>query len=418
MRQSNHPPRSLLTSERSSSSSRSSTSSSVSSNDRKSRSRMKCLISLGLILPALAAVIGVVAWAVSAEAVWGPNKHASKLQGPYELQNGRGGYEIPVLEERSDADFHPKSVLTVSVPDGDEQARVISRDDPDNSVPPGLNNEPIPAQQDKDAADSKDPLYYVHFVPTKDSAVTSSTPTSTSVSDLLSKIISTSGSKGKGAPQFVVFAPMPDGLGPAKNAKPRKKVRYDDEEEEEEVERKIPRKRTKIRNSDADFIHASETSRSSPQRNGESTYTNQQGNQQYYPPQPAQGSSSQRTYVKQYTQDAQQQYARYNEQQGTAQSQQPQPPPYSSNAGSEAQASGDSDRLGLISGGVGPGKGLSVSIGGGHGIPFGPLGLLKNLFFPILPKPRVNLNGKVVFGVVLEKGVGFGGGKPAVVYRK
>lgn len=381
---------------------------------------MKCLISLGLILPALAAVIGVVAWAVSAEAVWGPNKHSSKLQGPYEFQNGRSGYEIPVLEERSDPDFHPKSVLTVSVPDGDEQARVISREDHDNSVPPGLSNDPVPSQSDKDGADSKDPLYYVHFVPTKDSAVTSSTPTSTSVSDLLSKIISTSGSKGKGAPQFVVFAPMPDGLSPNKEPKPRKKVRYDDEEEEEEVERKIPRKRTKLR-PESDYIHASETSRSgSPQRSGEPTYTSQQGSQQYYPPQPAQGSSSQRQYVKQYAQDSQQQYARYNEGQSQSQPQQPQPPPYNSNPGSEPQATGDSDRLGLISGGHGivPGKGLSVTLGGGHGIPFGPLGILKNLFLPIIPKPRVNLNGKVVFGVVLEKGVGFGGGKPAVVYRK
>lgn len=60
-----------------------------------------------------------------------------------------------------------------------------------------------------------------------------------------------------------------------------------------------------------------------------------------------------------------------------------------------------------------PAKGLTFHFGGG---PMGgggqlmtsPLGIFKTLLLPLLPKPRMNLNGKVVFGVVLEKGVGFG----------
>ncbi|XP_053212057.1 uncharacterized protein DDB_G0283357-like [Panonychus citri] len=60
-----------------------------------------------------------------------------------------------------------------------------------------------------------------------------------------------------------------------------------------------------------------------------------------------------------------------------------------------------------------PQKGLTFHFGGG---PMGgggqvmtsPLGIFKTLLLPLLPKPRVNLNGKVVFGVVLEKGVGYG----------
>ncbi|XP_074602907.1 uncharacterized protein LOC141856482 isoform X2 [Brevipalpus obovatus] len=60
-----------------------------------------------------------------------------------------------------------------------------------------------------------------------------------------------------------------------------------------------------------------------------------------------------------------------------------------------------------------PAKGITLHFGGG---PMGgggqvmtsPLGIFKTLLLPLLPKPRMNLNGKVVFGVVLEKGVGFG----------
>ncbi|XP_077528176.1 uncharacterized protein LOC144139794 [Haemaphysalis longicornis] len=67
-------------------------------------------------------------------------------------------------------------------------------------------------------------------------------------------------------------------------------------------------------------------------------------------------------------------------------------------------------------GGSGHGKGITFTIGGGdhhgggghHDYGVSPMGVIKNLFLPFLPKPKVNLNGRVVFGVVLEKGVGLG----------
>ncbi|XP_075557132.1 uncharacterized protein LOC142589560 isoform X2 [Dermacentor variabilis] len=64
--------------------------------------------------------------------------------------------------------------------------------------------------------------------------------------------------------------------------------------------------------------------------------------------------------------------------------------------------------------GGGHGKGITFTIGGGdhqsphHDYGVSPMGVIKNLFLPFLPKPKVNLNGRVVFGVVLEKGVGLG----------
>lgn len=70
----------------------------------------------------------------------------------------------------------------------------------------------------------------------------------------------------------------------------------------------------------------------------------------------------------------------------------------------------------------GSSKGLTFHFGGG---PMGgggqlmtsPVGIFKTLLLPLLPKPRVNLNGKVVFGVVLEKGVGFGKQKPSPIVK-
>lgn len=47
-------------------------------------------------------------------------------------------------------------------------------------------------------------------------------------------------------------------------------------------------------------------------------------------------------------------------------------------------------------------------IGGGTQLITSPMGIFKHLMIPLLPNPRVNLNGKVVFGVVLEKSTAFG----------
>lgn len=47
------------------------------------RDRMKWIFTLGLLLPALAAIIGVVAWAVSAEVVMGARRESLKSHPTY-----------------------------------------------------------------------------------------------------------------------------------------------------------------------------------------------------------------------------------------------------------------------------------------------------------------------------------------------
>ncbi|GFV81020.1 uncharacterized protein TNCV_2270041 [Trichonephila clavipes] len=61
--------------------------------------------------------------------------------------------------------------------------------------------------------------------------------------------------------------------------------------------------------------------------------------------------------------------------------------------------------------------GISLSLGnGGHGGKgllgggYSPLGIISSIL-PAIRKPKVNLNGKLMFGVMLEKGVKFGGEK-------
>ncbi|OQR66337.1 hypothetical protein BIW11_14229 [Tropilaelaps mercedesae] len=54
-------------------------------------------------------------------------------------------------------------------------------------------------------------------------------------------------------------------------------------------------------------------------------------------------------------------------------------------------------------------SGITLSLGGGGDRKHvSPLSIAKHIFLPFLPKPKVNLNGRVVFGVVLENAAKFG----------
>ncbi|GBO04629.1 hypothetical protein AVEN_117629-1 [Araneus ventricosus] len=62
-----------------------------------------------------------------------------------------------------------------------------------------------------------------------------------------------------------------------------------------------------------------------------------------------------------------------------------------------------------------PPEGISVAISSpsGHAahVSSEPVSVIKSFFLPFLPKPRLNMNARVVFGVVLDKGMGIGGDK-------
>ncbi|KAF7492841.1 hypothetical protein SSS_06846 [Sarcoptes scabiei] len=55
-------------------------------------------------------------------------------------------------------------------------------------------------------------------------------------------------------------------------------------------------------------------------------------------------------------------------------------------------------------------------LGGGSQVKVNPMAILKTIALPLMRKPAMNLNGKVVFGVVLENGIGHGR-KPKTVFQ-
>ncbi|KAI1301370.1 hypothetical protein HDE_02650 [Halotydeus destructor] len=116
------------------------------------------------------------------------------------------------------------------------------------------------------------------------------------------------------------------------------------------------------------------------------------------PPPPSHAPHSQSNPVAQQSAPEMAQSAPYHTHSGPYPPQQP-PPLVSLNVESDQ---GKDKGLTLHFGG-GP-------VGGGGQLITSPVGIFKTLLLPMLPKPRVNLNGKVVFGVVLEKGVNYGRG--------
>ncbi|XP_076345309.1 uncharacterized protein LOC143244470 [Tachypleus tridentatus] len=86
-------------------------------NDKKENGNRKAriLIAIGLILPIVAVIIGVVAWAVNADAVLGRNRVNTPLK-PTQINGGNTGIRQkptnPFLENTSESGFGPIPVLT------------------------------------------------------------------------------------------------------------------------------------------------------------------------------------------------------------------------------------------------------------------------------------------------------------------
>ncbi|GFU28221.1 uncharacterized protein NPIL_152931 [Nephila pilipes] len=148
---------------------------------RRSRTKMKCLISIGLILPALAAVIGVAAWAVSADVVMNsgsnrPSKADSHLLQNFAADNDNRRDIFRANEENQRLQPQPKP--------SSQTSSTTQRTSSTSAAPPTLS-----PQEEKD------------------------------VNAVLSKIISASvaANGGKG-PRFVVVAPLPDNAETLQNS--------------------------------------------------------------------------------------------------------------------------------------------------------------------------------------------------------
>ncbi|KFM79951.1 hypothetical protein X975_19174, partial [Stegodyphus mimosarum] len=172
--------------------------------------KMRCIIAIGIALPIIAAIIGIVAWAVSADSAFhdpviNSMRRVDTLTNPHEEDI------FQVLENRNDLEY----VQHRSSPSQELDQRDLSRVDDLQHIQhqDNFGNQDMRQQNSFDDASQKDPLYIVHFVPSPKPKVDSSTSSPDQVStvsnDVLQKILSASKGAKPGTPQFVVFAPVP-----------------------------------------------------------------------------------------------------------------------------------------------------------------------------------------------------------------
>ncbi|KAG8194534.1 hypothetical protein JTE90_013282 [Oedothorax gibbosus] len=463
---------------------------------RKSNKKMKFIIAVGVALPIIAAIIGVVAWAVSADTAF-QGSSSSSLRRSDAASQEEDIFQI--LEDRHDMTYtrHPF--------------------DPEDRSPrmDGLHH-PSVHQSTFDDTPEKDPLYIVHFVPSPKPTVappeasrssgtlsqpnqkpeSSSTPGAAS-NEVLQKILSASKGTKPGTPQFVVFAPMPSaeddkskdgdltGMGAtglnflAKPPTPHTEIDYDYEEELRKYQEMLNGKDENALK-DTSRVGTS-TDRSNTNIHKETLHVAAQnisiGNlyQSLQQHQPRSVGSSVGLHVSEFTKQPQVSYYQKPVQsqsfQESLQNSHPHPqqnyhqnivsshsipiesvqnvhnfnhqqpnfnqpqqntynqlyaapsvqqvtnhPQQYQHQQSQHQPSGvqlgATDRSGYES----PLGGIKLSLGGtdAHGqknilgASYSPLGIISSILGPIIKRPRVNLNGKLMFGVMLEKGVKFG----------
>ncbi|KAG8199575.1 hypothetical protein JTE90_009412 [Oedothorax gibbosus] len=153
---------------------------------RRSRTKMKCLISIGLILPALAAVIGVAAWAVSADVV---------------MNSGNNNRGVNKADHNMMQNFASEN----------ENRRDIFRTNEDNQKFHVQPQSPTSSSTTTTTTTTTQSTTTTSSTTTTPAPVTLSAQEETDVNAILSKLISASGAvSGGSGPRFVVVAPLPD----------------------------------------------------------------------------------------------------------------------------------------------------------------------------------------------------------------
>ncbi|XP_022236215.1 uncharacterized protein LOC111083814, partial [Limulus polyphemus] len=380
----------------------------------------------------------IATWAVEAEIVRSSGESAAWL-----VRDSGGTYKISEkLEDRFDPGFKPASIVTVTVPGKPKDGLFTGN--------AGFST-----------SENKDDLYFVHFVVgNEDKTKPADYPIKqeneeaefgkkeANVAILLSKIIAASRKASNGAPQFVVFAqPSPKDKRKKKfETSKAESSRDSDDDDDTLLSEEVPLKTIKTDLLEGPVFHKSfkppkftsrqhqKSSQSlGPDRSGEQLLVS--GVNNYYPSSDdtgfQQSGSSESGSVIPYSGSAPSPTVpnyphpppAYSNREVYGQ----QPPPYyppppeksydsnrwGSSGGYEGySSSGDYGYGGGYSsygGGHPPNKGISIQLNGGGG-GHNALASLASLLLPSLGKPKVNLNGRVVFGVVLDKGIGLGGG--------
>ncbi|XP_076336194.1 uncharacterized protein LOC143239195 [Tachypleus tridentatus] len=430
--------------------------------------KARILIALGLILPIVAGVIGVVAWAVNADTMMGRSKVNTSFK-PNQINSGTigrtKGHSLSFLENRVDESFGTNRVLSrpVSKFPAVTMRSGITRD---FSNP----NKDVISSSSGQSKMKNDDVFFVQYVPNgkkkynptteeemfvqspidnQGSSTKVTIKKSDEISDLLTKLIKESKDKGKISQHSLVFSPST--IKSTKISRlannPNYKVQFDDD-----FDYISPLDGLQDDTTLKSYLTRSENSEKSsqtlgPNRSGEqplvpikqSTVPNDGGysggsSQNYgeYAPSAPSPSSSYPSPVESYSSDNYGQHppasdyppssypAPVESYSSNNYGQHPPasdyPPPNSPKIDYKNDGSYDNDyqESSYVQGynDYVPSKGVSLHIdgGGGHGL-INPISSLSSLLLPSLGKPKVNLNGRVVLGVVLDKGIGLGGHK-------
>ncbi|XP_022256517.1 uncharacterized protein LOC111089065 [Limulus polyphemus] len=461
---------------------------------KKANWKARILIALGLILPIVAGVIGVVAWAVNAETVMGRSRVNTSFM-PNQIDSGTGGrkqsHSLSFLENRVDRGFGTNHVLSrpmskfpvVTMRSG------ITRDFSKNDAISSSSGQ---------SKKNNDDVFFVQYVPNdkkkydpmmekemsvessidnRDSSTKLAINKNTDISDLLTKFIEKSKDNGKNSRHSLVFSPstIKSTKKIAKSSfsqlanNPNYRVQFDEDLDyinpldglQLSDDTTLKSYSTRSENSGKSSSQTLGPNRSGEQPlvpNKQSTIQNDGGysggspqnyggyapsapppsssypsnNYGQHPPPSDYPPSSYPAPVESYPSNNYEQqppasdYPRSSypapvesypsnnyEQRPTASDYPPPSPPkidykndgsYDNDYQESSYVQGYDDHV--------PSKGLSLHIGGGggHGL-INPISSLSSLLLPSLGKPKVNLNGRVVLGVVLDKGIGLGGNK-------
>ncbi|XP_022249974.1 protein BNI1-like [Limulus polyphemus] len=418
--------------------------------------KARILIAIGLILPIVAGIIGVVAWAVNADTVLGRNRVNTPFR-PTQINGGNTGIGLrptnPFLENTLESGFGPNPVLTGTIDElptanleGDNMT-VLTRDFSNNIHSKEVTSNSTSQQKQDDP--TMEETSVESPVVDEESSTTLVMNDDPDASGLVTGLIEASGNRDKNSTRAIDFTPSSTVM---KNTTTKKTtpqltenqndiVQFDDDVDDVTLVKTSALNELEVLEaSTLENNQKSSTQTLGPNRSGEHPFVpaeqskahndnGHSGGSQYSyggyaPPPPSPPPPPPPPPVPFHYPPPAPSYSsnNYGYQAPVPSYYPPEPPKLDHNSHSsygggyhESGYGDDYHESGYDRGydDHAPSKGLSVHIGGGGGSHGGysPIGSLTSLLLPSLGRPKSNLKGRMVFGVVLDKGVQLGDDK-------
>ncbi|XP_015909412.1 uncharacterized protein [Parasteatoda tepidariorum] len=355
----------------------------------------KCIITIGILLPLCAAVIGIAAWSLTTDSTRDDPQSMPIYQDSY-LRNGK--HPDWFGKRKDELGFGAKLPIGASMNKHELGPDIVPDDRELITAPSPGSVEVLPAPPEATSTD-KDPLYVVHYVPEdkpKEEFLDPRKPHPDSV-NVLQKILSDSkGKSGNGSPQFIVIAPMPPKEDDVDD------YDDDDEEEQEAVPRKKKKKGRKSRRKDhkSDLLLDQHTESSQFRHHVEPAhrkYESTESQEQHEPPRHHHEPPHHHQTTDHYQQDPSHKHQQPASHHHQAPPHHYRQPPHRTNYAHESQRNDNYYHHHHHQPTPAPAPSVSITI-------MPSFGLLRSIL-----RPKFDLKKKLFFGIQLENGIGFGG---------